>query len=38
VAAQVDDRYIPQGRRNRVPIKGKAMLSFLAIDRGLAQI
>ena len=33
-AAKVDDRYIPQGQRNRVPIKGKAMLSFLAIDRG----
>jgi hypothetical protein len=28
------DRYIPQDQRNRLPIKGKAMLSFPAIDRG----
>jgi hypothetical protein len=30
----VDDRYIPQGQRNRVPIKEKAKLSLPAIERG----
>jgi hypothetical protein len=35
-SAKADNRYIPQGQRNRMPIKGKAMLSLLAMDRGLA--